>query len=124
MSVGVSVGDLVRARRGRDGLLHFEGVVQSTDNCTVRIIWFPEGELVGGRGEILRMFEPLGVTGEGIGEFHLVALNVPSGADIYRVKTLIRQGHDQGWWDCEEAAVTDRWLETEPQIRGESEEEA
>jgi hypothetical protein len=60
---------------------------------------------------VLDAFAPLGVGGEGIGQFGLVALNVPGTADIAAVKRLVVQGADEGRWHYEEGCVTRQWRE-------------
>ena len=60
-------------------------------------------------GGMQDVFAPLGVTGEGIGRFGLVALNVPARADIPAVKRLVIRGADDGRWHYEEGCVTLEW---------------
>jgi hypothetical protein len=61
------------------------------------------------RQAVLDAFAPLGVEGEGIGNFGLVALNVPASADIAEVKQLLIRGADDGRWHYEEGCVTPAW---------------
>ncbi|MEH0984688.1 DUF4265 domain-containing protein [Micromonospora sp. CPCC 205556] len=51
-----------------------------------------------------------GLGGESFSEdLPLVALNVPADADFPRLKAVLLQGEAEGWWQFEEACVTDAW---------------
>jgi hypothetical protein len=54
------------------------------------------------------------VTGEGIEQFSLVALDVPPDADSAAVKRLLREGEHDGWWEYEEGCIGDAWEAAEP----------
>ncbi len=113
----IAVGDIVRAELDERGELQVQERIQWAGSCTIRIVPLPDGGLEDQRQRILDMFAPLGVDGEGIAVFDLVALNVPDNVDYRPIKTLLRAGYDKGWWDCEEGCIGDRWAETEPQVR-------
>lgn len=51
----------------------------------------------------------LGVGGEGIERFGMVALDVPPEVDLAKVQRLLDHGVAQGWWDMEEGCITDAW---------------
>ncbi|MEU4690008.1 DUF4265 domain-containing protein [Actinoplanes sp. NPDC023714] len=108
-------GDLFRVRRDEDGQWTAGERLEWSGHCTIRIIPFAEGALGGSRQRVLDLFTPLGVEGEGLQQFGLVALDVPPGADLAAVKRLLRDGSRDGWWDYEEGCVGEAWLEAEPQ---------
>ena len=107
---GVACGDLVRVRRAEDGALLAGERLRWSGHCTIRVIPFRDGPLGGSRQRVLDAFAPLGVTGEGIELFGMVALDVPPEADIAAVKRLLRDGARDGRWDYEEGCVGDAWL--------------
>jgi len=111
---GVANGDLIRVRRGEDGQMWAGERLEWSGYCTIRIIPFREGPLGGSRQRVLDAFTPLGVTGEGIAQYGMVALDVPPNVDLAAVKRLLRDGVRDGWWDYEEGCVGDAWLATEP----------
>jgi len=63
---------------------------------------------------VLDAFAPLGVDGEGLQQYGIVALNVPPDVDLGAVKRLLRQGVDDGWWDYEEGCIGQAWLSAAP----------
>jgi hypothetical protein len=111
---GVAAGDLIRVRRNDDGQLQADERLQWSGHCTIRIIVFRDGPLSGSPQRILDMFTPLGVTGEGIEQFSLVALDIPPDADIAAVKRLLREGERDGSWEYEEGCISDAWEAAEP----------
>ncbi|GIE75141.1 hypothetical protein Aph02nite_10910 [Actinoplanes philippinensis] len=113
----VASGDLFRVHRSEDGQLVADERLEWSGNCTIRIIPFADGALGGSRQRVLDLFAPLGVTGEGLQQFGMVALDVPPDADLAAVKRQLRDGARDGWWDYEEGCVGDAWLEAEPQDR-------
>jgi hypothetical protein len=111
---GVANGDLIRVRRGEDGQWWADERLEWSGYCTIRIIPFPDGPLSGSRQRVLDAFAPLGVTGEGIEQYGMVALDVPPEADLVTVKRLLQDGERDGWWAYEEGCVGDAWLAIEP----------
>ena len=111
---GVANGDLIRVRRGEDGQLRAEDRLEWSGYCTIRIIPFRDGPLGGSRQRVLDAFSPLGVTGEGIEQYGMVALDVPPDVDLAAVKRLLREGTHAGWWEYEEGCIGDAWLAVEP----------
>ena len=105
---GFASGDVVRFRV-EDGVRWVEEAVDCSDNCTIRVV--PAGD--GHRDEVCRLildtFGALGVEGEGVVQYGLVALNVPAGADLERVKRLLVRGEEAGRWQYEEGCVTAAW---------------
>ena len=111
---GVATGDLVRVRRGDDGQLRAGERLQWSGHCTIRIIVFRDGPLGGSRQRVLDLFAPLGVTGEGLGQFAMVALDIPPDVDVMAVKRLLREGQRDGWWEYEEGCISHAWQAAEP----------
>ncbi|MEU4619701.1 DUF4265 domain-containing protein [Actinoplanes sp. NPDC023801] len=106
---GIASGDLVRVRPDADGVLWAIEHVEWSGNCTIRVAPLRSGPLRGSRQRVLDAFEPFGVTGEGIQQYGLVALEVPPGADLAGVQRVLRAGARDGWWDYEEGCVGDDW---------------
>ncbi|MBK3568369.1 hypothetical protein [Streptomyces sp. MBT62] len=51
----------------------------------------------------------LGVCGEGIEKFGMVALDVPPTANLAEVQRLLNHGVGNEWWDMEEGCITAAW---------------
>jgi hypothetical protein len=113
----VASGDLVEASEDDRNRLLVRRRIEPSGNCTIRLLVFPEGPLAGDRARVLGLFSPLGVHGEGIEAFSMVALTIPPKAAYGDVKKLIKEGFEQGWWDCEEGCVNNRWEMQYPPIR-------
>jgi len=106
---GFAAGDVVLVAADDEGVRWVKRAVEYSGNCTIRIIPAEGGHRVEERQAVLDAFAPLGVDGEGIERFGLVALNVPSTADVPAVKRLVIQGADEGRWHYEEGCVTPEW---------------
>lgn len=106
---GYALGDVVTFAEDEEGVLWAKEAVEYSDNCTVRIIPAEDGHRDEVRQAVLDAFAPLGVEGEGLGAFGLVALNVPPEADVPAVKGLVTGGAAEGRWHYEEGCVTPRW---------------
>lgn len=105
-------GDVVRALAGDDGVLWATGRLEWSGHCTIRVIPIGTGPLRGDRQAVLDAFAPFGVTGEGIEQYGMVALDVPPDADAQRVRSLLIEGESDGRWHFEEGCVGDAWLST------------
>lgn len=101
-------GDLVQTEP-REGEIWAVERLKWSGRCTIRVIPTGEGPFAGSRQAVLDAFEPLGVGGEGIEQFGIVALDVPEDADLVPVVGLLRRGRDDGWWEYEEGCVGDAW---------------
>jgi hypothetical protein len=112
-ALNVANGDLFQIRRGDDDLWLAGQRLQWSGNCTIRIIPFAEGAMGGSRQRVLDAFARLGVAGEGIERFGMVALDVPHEVDVVAVKQLLFNGQRDGWWEYEEGCVGDDWLDAE-----------
>ncbi|WP_238010479.1 DUF4265 domain-containing protein [Dactylosporangium sp. AC04546] len=108
-ALNVASGDVFRVRRSDDGQLYAAERLEWSGHCTIRIIPLPEGPLAGSRQRVLDAFAPLGVDGEGVEQFGMVALDVPPEADLPTVKRLLVEGTRDGWWEYEESCVGDAW---------------
>lgn len=106
---GLAVDDIVRAAADTQGELLVTETVEASGNCTIRVLPLENSDRQVGRGEVLAIFERLGVTGEGIEAFNLVALNIPGTAELRPVRELLADGEANGWWEYQEGCVTDRW---------------
>lgn len=104
---GLACGDVVRFEEDEEGVRWGQEVVESSGNCTIRVL--PKGDL----GAALDLFAPLGVEGEGFGRFGLVALNVPPTADLAAVRRLLRRLEEAGW-EYEEGSITPAWCALDP----------
>ncbi|MFB9676834.1 hypothetical protein [Streptosporangium vulgare] len=62
---------------------------------------------------VLDLFAPLGIEGEGLERFGLVALNLPPEADLAGAKQLLAKGQ-VGWWEYEEGCITEDWIALDP----------
>ncbi|WP_201771811.1 DUF4265 domain-containing protein [Kutzneria albida] len=105
----VAVGDIVRVSTSNNGTLWAMEKVSWSGACTIRVIPFPDGPLAGSRQAVLDVFSPLGVDGEGIEQFGMVALSVPPNVNLHEVKRLLHRGESEGWWEYEEGCIGDAW---------------
>lgn len=105
----IACGDRVRVREGADGVVWAEERVQWSGNCTIRIIPYREGPLGGSWQRVVDAFTPLGVTGEVIEQYRMIALDVPPDVDLAVVKRLLRDGERDGWWGYEVGCGGDAW---------------
>ncbi|WP_308169675.1 DUF4265 domain-containing protein [Acrocarpospora catenulata] len=110
---GFALGDVVVVAPDEDGVLWVKQAVEYSGNCTIRIIPAEGGRRVEELQAVLDAFAPFGVVGEGIEQFGLVALNVPSAVDIPAVKRFVIQGEEEGRWHYEEGCVTPEWRAAE-----------
>lgn len=106
----VASGDVVRAVRDEDGVLWATEHAELSERMTVRVVPFSAGPLGGDLSRVLAAFEPLGVTGEGIEQYGIVALDIPADADLVPIQRLLVDGQADGRWDYEEACVNAEWL--------------
>lgn len=107
---GVSADDVVRAVADDDGMLWATSVVRQSGRLTVRVIPFRAGPLKGDRQAVLDAFKAVGVSGEGIEQYGIVALDIPPEADLGAVKQILRQGVADGSWEFEEGNVSEAWI--------------
>ena len=101
--------DVVRALAGSDGVLWATERVRWSGRCTIRVIPRQDGPLAADRQAVLDAFAPFGVSGEGIAQYGMVALDVPAEADLSLVKALLHAGEADGRWHFEEGCIGDEW---------------
>ncbi len=92
-----------------EGVLWAGDVVRPSENCTIRLIVFREAGSGAARQSVLNAFHGLGVYGEGIERFGMVALDVPPTADLAQVQRLLNHGVAKSWWRMEEGCLTAQW---------------
>lgn len=109
-ALNIAADDVVRTRADADGVLWAVEKVRWSGNCTIRVVPFRAGPLGGSLQAVLDAFSPLGVDGEGVEQYGMVALNVPPTVDLAAAQRLLRRGVAEGWWDYEEGCVGDAWL--------------
>ncbi|MGW7265689.1 DUF4265 domain-containing protein [Streptomyces sp. NPDC054842] len=106
---GVACGDVVATEPDEKGV-HWGGdVVRRSDNCTIRLIVFRDSGSEAARQSVIDAFREVGVDGEGIERFGMVALDVPPTADLAKVQRLLKHGVAEEWWDMEEGCITPQW---------------
>ncbi|MEV7335556.1 DUF4265 domain-containing protein [Streptomyces sp. NPDC094014] len=109
---GIACGDVVATEPDEDGVRWAGEVVRRSENCTIRLIVFRDGGSGPARQSVINTFQQLGVAGEGIERFGMVALDVPPSADLAKVQRLLKHGVAEEWWDMEEGCITARWRAT------------
>jgi hypothetical protein len=108
---GVAEGEVVRFSTDAEGLHWAVERVEASGNCTVRVLPVPAGPLGPSARAVHEKFAPFGLGGEVFSQdLPLVALTVPADADFARVKALLAQGEEEGWWHYEVSCVTDAWV--------------
>jgi hypothetical protein len=105
----LALGDLITVSRAADGVLHPGERLRWSGNCTIRVVALGEEGPAERARTVLDTFAGLGADGEVLGQYGMVALNVPPDADLAGVKRLLDRGEDEGWWSYEEGCVGDRW---------------
>jgi hypothetical protein len=108
-AMNVAAGDVFRARPDGDGVLWAVERVRSSGNNTIRVIPSGSGPMAGDRQAVLDAFAPFGVDGEGIEQFGMVSLNVPTDLALAEIKGLLQRGERDGWWDYDEGCIGDAW---------------
>jgi hypothetical protein len=106
---GVACGDVLAVSPDEEGVLWAGDVVRPSENCTIRLIVLREGGSGAARQSVLNAFHRLGVWGEGIERFGMVALDVPPTSDLVQVQRLLNHGVAKSWWEMEEGCVTAQW---------------
>jgi hypothetical protein len=106
---GIACGDIMAAEPDEEGVWWAGEVVRRSENCTIRLIVFRDGGSGAARQSVLNAFQALGVDGEGIEQFGMVALDVPPIADLAKVQRLLNHGVAEEWWDMEEGCITAQW---------------
>ena len=102
----LAADDIVVAVADSDGVLWVTHRAVPSGRLTIRII-----PLDGDRQFVLDQFAPFGVTGEGIEQLGMVALEIAPDADLAAIKARLQQGEADGTWEYEEGCVDDAWSE-------------
>lgn len=105
----LAADDVVRAHAGSDGVLWATERVRRSGRCTIRVIPRQDGPLAGDCQAVLDAFVPFGVSGEGVEQYGMVALDVPVEADVFAVKAMLVAGEADGRWHFEEGCIGDKW---------------
>ena len=106
---GVACGDVLAVSPDEEGVLWAGDVGRPSESCTIRLIVLREGGSGAARRSVLNAFHRLGVWGEGIERFGMVALDVPPTSDLVQVQRLLNHGVAKEWWEMEEGCVTAQW---------------
>ncbi|MEV7319383.1 DUF4265 domain-containing protein [Streptomyces sp. NPDC093970] len=106
---GIACGDIVATGPDEEGVQWAGEVVQRSENCTIRLIVLRDGGSGAARQSVINAFHKLGVDGEGIERFRMVALDVPPTVDLTKVQRLLKHGVTKEWWHMEEGCITARW---------------
>jgi len=112
----LATGDIVIAQADDGGELWATERAAWSGHLTLRVIPPSKGPLGGDRQAVLDAFEALGVTGEGVAQYGIVALDVAPDADLHAVKALLLAGAADGRWDYEEGCVTEEWMDLEVRL--------
>lgn len=104
----VALFDVVRAARDDAGVLWAGERESWAGHQTLRV--HPRGDTgTTTCGQVLAAFTALGLTGEELEEYDLVALDVPPGVALPPVRDLLVAGREQGRWWYEEACIGPDW---------------
>ncbi|MFE5896670.1 DUF4265 domain-containing protein [Streptomyces sp. NPDC056488] len=106
---GVACGGILTTHPDKDGVHRVGQVVSPSQNCTIELIVLRDEGSDAARQSALKAFAELGVGGEGIEQFGMVALDAPSAVGLAKVQRLLDHGVAQEWWDVEEGCITDAW---------------
>ncbi|WP_345943928.1 DUF4265 domain-containing protein [Streptomyces sp. SID3212] len=106
---GVASGDIIKVGLDGEGVRWAGETVRASGNCTIRLIVLKDGGSASACESVLKIFHRLGTTGEGIEQYQMVALDVPTDADLPRIRELLEHGEAKEWWCWEEGCVTAAW---------------
>ena len=109
---GIACGDIVATESDEEGVRWAGEVVRRSENCTIRLIVFRDDGSAAARQSVINAFRELGVSGEGIEKFGMVALDIPHTADLAKVQRLLNHGVAKEWWHMEEGCITAQWRAT------------
>lgn len=104
----IALGDLIAVRRVRDGEADFVEKLKWSGNCTLRIIPFGD-DSDAAIAEVIRRLSEYNVNIEVLGQFGLVAINVPPSIDCVQFKEILDLGEEQALWSYEEACIGGEW---------------
>lgn len=105
----VACRDVVSAADDGSGVLWAGERVRWEGHQTLRVT--PRDDLGATLDGVLDEFAALGLTGEELEEYRLLALDVPPGTPAQPVKDLLLAGHAAGRWWYEESCIGTDWPE-------------
>jgi hypothetical protein len=97
----VSWKDVVDIEEMPDGTLQFKRVVRQSGHSTIRVVALKKGEME----PLKRKLEEFGCSWEGGDVPSLISVDIPPRVDIKRVRSLLQEGSDNGFFDYEESSV-------------------
>jgi hypothetical protein len=103
----VAVDDVVRAEKD-DGVLWAGERVSWGGHQTLRVTPRRDPALVT-CGQVLEQFRALGLVGEELEEYELVAFDVPPSVPVQPIKDLLVSGETRNLWWYEEACIGASW---------------
>lgn len=105
----VALRDVVEAKRGADGALAAQRVVERRGHSTFRLLLAPTTGLAWSSPTArLKHLRDLGCRYErGMPDGNLIALDIPPKVDLAMVRTIAEEGMDAGAWSYEEAHASD-----------------
>jgi hypothetical protein len=107
----LAVDDVVRAPApDTDSHPVFSELVERSDHVTIRLICFRRGPLEGDLARALEPFTALGVYGEGVSQYGMLALDIEPTAPLPAIVTTLRRGVEDGSWEYEEGRITQAWI--------------
>ena len=107
----LAVGDIVRAiPEGPRSNPVFRDMLRPSEHVTIRLVCFRDGALEGDLARALEPFTKLGVYGEGVKQYRMLALDIEPTAPMEHVVALLRGGAAEGWWEYEEGRITPAWI--------------
>jgi hypothetical protein len=107
----LAVGDVVRAEApDADSNPVFVDLVERSEHITIRLICFRDGPLQGDLARALESFTALGVYGEGMSRYGMLALDIQPTDPLSAVVSTLRRGVEDGSWEYEEGRITRAWI--------------
>lgn len=107
----LAVGDLIKVAEIEDGIFRPVQRIRWSGNCTIRIIPLRLEGQFDSIEKVIDLFQLHGVSVEGIRQYGILALSIPSDADFGTIKRLLASGEERGIWTYEEGCVGAGWSE-------------
>lgn len=107
----IAVGDTIRAvADDEESVPVFQELMERSEHVTIQLVCFRSGPLDGDVERALEVFARLGVEGEGLEQFGMLALDIKPTDPLAEVYAVLTAGVANGSWDYSEGRVTDEWL--------------
>lgn len=100
----VSWKDVVDVEEMPDTRLQFKRVVKQSGHSTIRVVTLKKGELE----PLKKKLEEFGCSWEGGDVPSLISVDIPPHIDLERVRSLLQEGSDKGYFDYEESSIQHR----------------